>query len=132
MKLKKKDLDVNLRKTRQELRNFRLNAKDCGHIETVQKELARLETVERELASYIPKLEARIANIKTAGYDANSAQRVFQQVNRKLKDLPAQQQIKIIRTLVKSIKVWKDRVELDLNELSEADLKQCLAQRPIA
>jgi len=126
LEAEKKDLDVNLRKTRREIENFRLNAKDCGHIEAVQKELARLETVERELAAYIPKLEARIANQKVAGYDANSAQKVFQQVNQKLKNLPVPQQVKIIRTLVKGVKVWKDRVQLDLNELSEADLKQCL------
>lgn len=128
LEAEKEDLDANLRRTRQQLKNLRANTKDCDYIDVIQKELARLETVEKELAAYIPKLEARITNLKTAGYDANSAQKAFQQVNRKLKDLPAPQQIKIIRTLVKGIKVWKDRVELDLNELSEADLKQCLVQ----
>lgn len=128
LEAERKDFDANLCRIRRELKNLRSFAEKCGDIEPVQKELARMEAAEKELASCVAKLDVQVAGLKNAGYDLDSAQKAFQQLAHHLKGLPVHQQAGIIRTLMQRLKVWKDRVELELKELSEADLKQCLVQ----
>jgi DNA invertase Pin-like site-specific DNA recombinase len=128
LEAERKDFDANLRRVRQELGTFRPFAETCGDIESIQKELVRMEAAEKELASCVAKLDTQVAGLKTAGYSLDSAQKAFRKLTLRMKGLPVHRQVGIVRTLVKRLKVWKDRVELDLNELSEADLKQCLVQ----
>jgi len=83
--------------------------------------------IERKLSSHTTKLEEEIRRLENAGYDVDSAQKVFRRIGRIAKRLPLEQRMKVVRVL-RRIRGWKDRVELDFNELSVTGLKELLAQ----
>lgn len=99
-------------------------------LDAVALEIRKLELAGGELEASIERLRARIADVRSAAGDAAAAQKALQGLGRVLKGLSIPRRIEVLRTLVRRIRVWKDRVELDLNELAVADIKRALGECP--
>ena len=123
----RREFDLNLARTQKELGNLRKAWEGCKAA-SLEEEIRRLELIERELSSHTTKLEEEIRRLENAGYDADSAQKVFRRIGRIAQRLPLEQRMAVVRALVRRVRGWKDRVELELNELSVAGLKGLLAQ----
>lgn len=123
----KTEFDINLARTKKELSNVRSFGEE-RLVGAFGEELRRLEAVERELESHTSKLANEIGDLQNGGYDVETAQRAFKRLSRIINKLPMDRRITTIRTLVQRVRVWKDRVELDLNDFSVAALKGLLAQ----
>lgn len=123
----RREFDLNLARTQKELGNLRKAWEGCKAA-SLEEEIRKLELVERELSSHTTKLKEEIRRLESAGYDVDSAQKVFRRIGRIAKRLPLDQRMKVVRVLVRRVRGWKDRVELDLNDLSVAGLKGLLTQ----
>ncbi len=98
-------------------------------LDAVAIEIRKLELVRGELEASIERLRARIADTRPVAGDAAAAQEALQGLGRMLKGLSVPRQIEVLRTLVRRTRVWRNRVELDLNELAVADIKRALGER---
>jgi hypothetical protein len=122
------ELEVNLNGARRDLGNLRPMLEANPRLDVIADEIRKLVAVERELESYVEKLDTRIGALRGAAYDVEAARVALQDLGRILNGLPAHRQVAIIRGLVRRARVWKGRVELDLNEEAVAGLQGLLVE----
>ncbi|MBI5596748.1 MAG: transposase [Elusimicrobia bacterium] len=124
----RRELELNLVDVRNGLGNLRPLLEKCPDLRQLAEEVRRLDVVERELAGHVEKLDRRTAALRDTNYDVAAAQEALKSFGRMLAGLPIPRQVAILRSLIRRARVWKDRIELDLNEEAVAGLKGLLVE----
>ncbi|MBI4679171.1 MAG: recombinase family protein [Elusimicrobia bacterium] len=126
----KRGLEVGLARAGRDLGNLRQLLEINPGIEAAVQEIRKLELLESEAHASERSLRGRISRLRAMPCDVDAAQEALHGFGSLLEGLPVWRRIEAVRALVRRVRVWKDRVELDLDEFALADIKRRLAQVP--
>ena len=122
-------LEVQLRAVRGEAQQLLSLVKSGNSASEVLEELQRLEGVKKDLADRILKIEAQSSHSQKAVYDVEVIQGAFQRFALLINRLPVDLQGKAIRAIVEKISIYKNRVKIQVPEISVGEIQKCLDEK---
>ena len=95
----------------------------------VTEEIQHMEDVKKSIEEHILKLEVQTGYNKKAIYDVDVVQGALQRFATLIYKLPIELQLKIMRTIIEKVTVYKDHIAIKVPEIPVGDVQKMLDKK---